>query len=71
MVPPFGRIRWRVKVTESVRLGFHNLNVVVRFRIKRVSLRGNAIAEQLAALLVVIPIQLVNLQNRAGTSLRS
>ena len=52
-----------------MRLGFHNLDVVVRFRIKRVSLRCNAVAEQLAPVLVVIPIQLVILQNRTGNQL--
>ena len=52
-----------------MRLGFHDLDVVVRFRVERIPLRGDAVAEKLTALLVAIPIQLMNLQNRAGNQL--
>src|ERR1035438_8805755 len=61
-VPSFGRVLRRIEITKPVRLRFHDVDVALGLRVKRVPLRSHAVAEQLAALFVFIPIQLMKLQ---------
>ena len=52
-----------------MRFRFHNLNVIVCLRVKRIPFRGDTVTKQLTALFVGIPIQFMNPQNGAGNQL--
>ena len=53
---PSGEFFWRIEIAKPVRLGFHDLNIVFSFRVKRVPLCSDAVAEELPAVLVLVPI---------------
>jgi len=69
MLPLFRRILRRINETKAMRFWFHNFNDVLSFRVKGVPFRCNAVAEKLAALFVAIPVDFMNLKNRAGNEL--
>src|SRR5262249_31905436 len=63
MLPSLRGIFWRIEITQAMGLRLHNLDIVLGFRIKRVTLACDAVSIQLSSLSVCVPIQFMDLQN--------